>query len=270
MDRLDAEIDAARRRFPWLHMVLIGELAAFGADPARAQPLPGPAEERFRAAARRNGLWLIPGTLYEQRDGRIYNTAPVIDPRGEVVARYRKMFPFLPYEKGIAAGTEFVVFDVPEVGRFGVSVCYDMWIPETTRTLAWMGAEVILHPSMTNTIDRDAELAIGRASATINQCYFIDINVAGDLGFGRSAIYGPGGERIYEAGSGREVLAAELDLEAVRSARTRGWHALAQPLKSFRDGELAFPQYAAGQRRSPYLESLGALTMPASTRGNRT
>ena len=43
-------------------------------------------------------------------------------------------------------GAEFVVFDVPDVGRFGVSICYDMWFPETTRTLAWMGAEVICTP----------------------------------------------------------------------------------------------------------------------------
>ena len=72
-----------------------------------------------------------------------------------------------------------MVFDVPSVGRFGVSNCYDMWFPETTRTLAAMGAEVILHPSMTNTIDRDVELAIARTNAAINQCYFFDINVAG-------------------------------------------------------------------------------------------
>src|SRR3546814_4288082 len=96
------------------------------------------------------------------------------------------MFPFAPYERGVAPGSEFVVFDVPGAGRFGVSICYDMWFPETTRSLASLGAEVILHPTLTNTIDRDAELAIARASAATNQCYFVDINVAGALGVGRS------------------------------------------------------------------------------------
>ena len=71
--------------------------------------------------------------------------------------------------KMVREGTDFVVFDIPKCGRVGVSNCYDMWFPETTRTLAAMGAEVILHPSMTNTIDRDVELAIARASAAINQ-----------------------------------------------------------------------------------------------------
>ena len=263
-DRLEYEIDAACRRFPWLDMIVIGELAIYGSRMANAETLPGKAEERMCAAARRNHIWLLPGSLFEKNGGKIFNTAPVINPDGEVVARYRKMFPFLPYECEVSAGSEFVTFDVPDVGRFGVSICYDMWFPETTRTLAWMGAEVILHPSMTNTIDRDAELAIARANATINQCYFIDINVAGDLGLGRSAMYGPGGEIIHEAGSGREVIAAELDLEAVRSARQRGWLGLTQPLKSFRDSNIEFPQYPLTTRRSCYLDSLGSLSMPTS------
>ncbi len=270
LDQLDAEIDTLRRRFPWVSMAVIGELAAFGPNPANAQPLPGPAEERLCAAAKRNQLWLVPGSIFELRDGKVYNTAPVINPQGVVVARYRKMFPFLPYEKGVTAGSEFVTFEVPGVGRFGVSVCYDMWFPETTRTLAWMGAEVILHPSMTNTIDRDAELAIARANAMITQCYFLDINVAGDLGLGRSAIFGPGGETICVAGAGREFLAVELDLQAVRNARTRGWLGLVQPLKSFRDSEVVFPAHAPGAHHSAYLDSLGPLTMPTRHGGMPT
>jgi predicted amidohydrolase len=267
LERLDAEIDGVRRRFPWVDMVIIGELASFGPSTAHAQALPGPAEARLCAAAARNDLWLVPGSLFEKRDGRTYNTAPVIDPGGKVVARYRKMFPFLPYENGVTAGSEFVVFDVPQIGRFGISVCYDMWFPETTRSLAWMGAEVILHPSMTSTADRDAELAIGRANATVNQCYFVDVNVAGDLGVGRSAIFGPGGELVCQAGAGREILAVELDLQTVRNARTHGWLGLTQPLKSFRDSVVEFAPYALGARRSPYLESLGPLKMP--TRAGR-
>jgi predicted amidohydrolase len=261
--RIEAEIDAVHRRFPWVGLVVVGELAAFGSNPVHAQPMPGAAESRLCAAARRNGLWLVPGSLYERSGNLVYNTAPVIDPAGNVVARYRKMFPFLPYEKGVASGAEFVTFDIPGAGRFGLSICYDMWFPETTRALACMGAEVILHPSLTSTIDRDAELAIGRANATINQCYFLDINLAGDLGIGRSALFGPGGEAICIAGAGREVLAAQLDLQAVRNARTHGWLGLTQPLKAFRDSTVEFPALAAADRRTPYLESLGPLALPS-------
>src|SRR3546814_8843019 len=87
---------------------------------------------------------------------------------------------------------EVVVFEWSGAGRFGVSICYDMLFPETTRSLVSLGAEVILHPTLTNTIDRDVEIAIARASAATNQCYFVDINVAGELGVGRSVVCGPG------------------------------------------------------------------------------
>lgn len=256
------EIDSVLKRFPWVQMVLLGELAVPGPDPKRAEPMPGPAEQAFQAAARRHGIWLIPGSLYERDGDHVFNTAPVIDPNGSIVDRYRKMFPFLPYERDVEAGDRFVVFDVPGVGRFGVSTCYDGWFPETTRTLAWMGAEVILHPTMTNTIDRDVELAIARASAVCHQCYFLDVNVAGRLGNGRSIVAGPGGEVVHQAGAGRELFPLRLDLDAVRSARRNGWHGLGQPLKSFRDSRVDFPAYPLSDRPSSYLQSLGPLERP--------
>lgn len=254
-----SELERLRQRFPWVDMAVLGELALFGANTATAQPMPGRVEEALCHMARELRLWLVPGSIYERDGDRIYNTSPVINPQGEVVARYRKMFPFLPYERGVTAGSEFVVFDVPQVGRFGVSICYDMWFPETTRTLAWMGAEAIIHPTMTNTIDRDVELAIARASAAVNQCYFIDINCAGRLGFGRSIVVGPDGSVIHQAGSGHEIIPVELDLELVRRSRRRGLRGLGQLLKSFRDSEVQFPPYRDGQGNSAALRGLGAM-----------
>lgn len=260
--RIAAEIVMLKKRMPWVHMLVLGELATFGADPAKAQAMPGPVEKRYCEVARKNGVWLLPGSLYERDGDLVYNTTPVIDPSGTVVARHRKLFPFLPYEKGVTAGSEATVFDVPGVGRFGVSICYDMWFPETTRSMCCLGAEVILHPTMTYTLDRDAELAIARASAATNQCYFVDINVAGDLGLGRSVVCGPGGEVIHQAGSGREVIAFEVDLAYLRDVRERGWQCVTQPLKSFRDSKLVFPAYGAGVAPSDFLSGLGPLVVP--------
>jgi deaminated glutathione amidase len=260
IDLLCEEIRIVRKRFPWVDMVMLAELASFGTGLKHAQTLPGTAEQHFCALARETGLWILPGSLYEKKDGKIYNTAPVINPGGEVVARCRKMFPFLPYEIDVASGEDFTVFDIEGVGRFGVSICYDMWFPETTRTLVSMGAEVILHPSLTNTLDRDAELAIARASAVTNQCYFFDINSAGRLAFGRSIIVGPGGEIIHQAGSGREIMPIEIDLDYVRRVRMRGWNNLAQPLKSFRDHKTPFAIYQ-DTNNSPALAALGPLSV---------
>ena len=262
LQRIADEIATVAKRFPWVRMVMLGELCGFGASPDFAQCMPGNAEAFLCDVAHQHDLWLVPGSLYERRGDAIFNTTPVIDPRGEVIARYRKIFPFAPYERGIAPGGEFVVFDVPGAGRFGISICYDMWFPETTRSLVSMGAEVILHPTMTNTIDRDIEVAIARASAATNQCYFIDVNVAGDLGVGGSVICGPGGEVIHQAGNGREIIAVELDFAYLRRCRERGWQGLGQPLKSFRDNPVAYPAYNAARADSAALSKLGPLERP--------
>ena len=259
---LRSEIESVVARCPWVRMAVLGELSAYGSGTDRAEPLAGPTERDFCRIARMLGIWLVPGSFYVREGDAVYNLTPVINPAGDVVARHRKLFPFLPYETGVASGTEFTIFDVPKVGRFGVSICYDMWFPEITRTLAAMGAEVILHPSMTNTIDRDVELSIARANAAVNQCYFLDVNVAGRLGFGQSIICGPGGETIHLAGHGREVIPVEVNFEYLRQVRRRGWHGIGQVLKSFRDRAVDFPVCGDRHLRSDAFDALGPLRMP--------
>jgi predicted amidohydrolase len=95
--------------------------------------VPGPQTDRLCEVARKANRWLIPGSMWETEDGKMYNTSVVISPEGEIVAKYRKMFPWLPYEVGTEAGDEFCVFDIPDVGRFGLCICYDMWFPEVAR-----------------------------------------------------------------------------------------------------------------------------------------
>ncbi len=260
--RMAAYLRQIRMRFPWVRMVLFPELSALGPSRAKAEALPGPTERLLCGLARETSLWLIPGSLYERDGDDIYNTTPVIDPQGEVVARFRKLFPFRPYEHGVAAGSGFCVFDVPEVGRFGVSICYDMWFPETTRTLAAMGAEVILHPTMTDTIDREVELAIARASAVTNQVYFFDINGIGDGGVGRSIVCDPSGYVLHQSEVGAEIVPVEVDLVRLRRERERGLRSLGQPLKSFRDRSCEFDVYRRGSGVADYLDTLGPLNKP--------
>lgn len=262
---LQREILSVKSRFPWIDMVLIGELAAFGTATRHAEPMTGDTLDAFRKIAAKTGLWLIPGSFYEQDGERIYNTAPVIDPSGQLVARHRKLYPFLPYEQGVTAGDGVTIFDVPGIGRFGLSICYDMWFPETSRALVLKGAEVILHPGLTNTIDRDAELAIARAAAATNQCYFLDLNVAGNLGVGRSGFFGPGGEVLHLAGSGREIIPLTLDFDRLRRNREQGWNGLGQVLKSFRDGPVSISRLGGDRLDNEALTSLGPLAMATRT-----
>jgi predicted amidohydrolase len=255
IEKMTGYVRDIARDIPWAEMIIFHELAAPGvvqfSEPPRGgylsraqQRIPGPISDRLCDLARRYRRWLLPGSLYELDEGKLYNSAIVISPDGDIVAKYRKLFPWLPYETGFTPGDEFCVFEVPGVGSFGVSICYDMWFPETVRALTWLGAEVILHPTLTTSADRELELVLGQAHAITNQCYFIDINAVGAWGGGMSQIIDPDGRVAQRAGSGEAVMTELLDLERVTRAREIGTLGMTQSLKNLRDSSVHFPQYA--------------------------
>lgn len=262
VDAMLGRIDGVMRTYPWVQMMVFGELLPRGYELSAAQPLPGPGEDAFRDAARRHGIWLVPGSAFIRDGNQVFNTASAIDPRGEIVARYRKIFPFYPYEAGVSAGDEVCTFEVPGVARFGLGICYDKWFPETTRQMVWDGAEVILQPTMTTTIDREVELSMVRSLAAMNQCYYLDVNNAGELGVGRSIVCGPEGEIVHLCGTDDETAPVVIDLERVRRVRRIGMQGLGQVLKSARDSTARFAAFQRDRPASPSLDALGRLAMP--------
>ncbi len=264
VDGMLHRLDVLMARFPWTQMVMFSELSPFGPLDKYALPHENDVIDKFCEAARRYKVWLIPGSMFltSPVDGRIYNTALVINPDGEVIRRYAKMFPFLPYEAGIAAGTEFCVFDVPDVGRFGLSICYDMWFPETTRELTSQGVEVLLHPVLTGTTDRDAELAIARATAAQFQCYVFDVNGLGAGGVGKSLVVDPTSLVLHQSAGQEDMFPIEVDLSMVRRQRETGMKGLGQVLKSFRDRSVDFSVYDRTSTTNDYLKTLGPLEIP--------
>lgn len=239
------QVRAIRDTFPHVQLVLHPELhlSAPGGllDEARdyaakaAVELPGRLTEQLAELARETGLWLVPGSIYE-RDGDdagiVYNTAIVMSPDGELVARYRKCFPWQPYET-TTAGTELVTFDLPLRGggnaRVGLAICYDGAFPEVCRQLAWFGAEVVLQPTLTPTRDRSLELLFARTNAAVNQLYVVNVNGSNPHAAGESLIVDPEGTVRQQSGGGAEVLIAALDLDAVEHVRTYGTYGLNRP-----------------------------------------
>ena len=260
------------RSFPWVQMIMFHELVVPGLvqyvptespDTWRqnAQSIPGPLTDALCEVARKNRKWVIPGSMYESADGKIYNTSMAISPEGKIVAKYRKMFPWMPYESGTTAGDQFCVFDVPDVGRFGLCICYDMWFPEVVRNLVWLGADVILQPTMTATSDRPLELVLSQANAISNQCYFIGINGVGPFGGGRSVIVDPDGRVLQQAGDHETILTEILDLEHVTRTREFGTIGMAQTLKQLRDSGHTFPIYKQGIANGDGFKALGELVL---------
>ncbi|MFZ1751665.1 MAG: carbon-nitrogen hydrolase family protein [Saprospiraceae bacterium] len=263
VEMMKLKIDITMNLYPWIEMIMFSELCAYGPLTHTAQPIPNDFEAEMQAMAKKYGIWLLPGSIFEKSEGKIYNTATVINPKGEIVTRYRKMFPFYPYEVGVTPGNEYCTFDVPGVAKFGVSICYDMWFPETIRTLVAMGAEVIMHPTMSGTIDRDIELSIVRAMASINQCYFFDVNGLDTGGSGKSIVCGPDGRVLHQSEGTEEIIPLELNIERVKRSREMGILRLGQPLKSFRQ-HLKTDQFDIYQPNAStsYLDSLGPLIKP--------
>jgi deaminated glutathione amidase len=262
VEAMRARLDVLMHLYPWTQMVLFSELAPHGPAHASAQPSGGADEQAFQQMARKHEIWLVPGSLFEKRDGAIYNTTPVFDPEGEVVARYSKMFPFCPYEQGTTPGDAFCVFDVPGVGRFGIAICYDLWFPEVARTLTAMGAEVILNPVLAHFMDRYADLAIAQATGAMFQTYVFHINGLGVGGNGQSVIVDPAGRILHRAEAHEAFMPIEIDLDVVRRQRERGLLGLGQPLKSFRDCKVDFIVYDRERFDRSYLDGLGPLEKP--------
>lgn len=260
------------RGFPWTQLIVFHELAVPGLvqfvptekpDTWRkhAQSIPGPLTEQLCEIAKRSKRWLVPGSMYEVEEDKIYNTTMAISPEGNIVAKYRKVFPWYPYESGTAPGKDFCVFDIPGIGRFGLCICYDIWFPEVARSLAWLGAEVILQPTMTPTSDRPLELVISQSTSIFNQCYFVGVNGVGPWGGGKSTIVDPDG-RVLQVGTDREMILTEiLDLDHVTRTREFGTIGLGQTLKQLRDSEQHFPIYEQGVAQGEGFKRLGKLQL---------
>jgi formamidase len=232
LEQFERQVRALRSTFDGLQVVLTPELHLMAlasllnsdglpTEEELAVDIPGELTDRLGALARETELWLIPGSVYERVDGGVANTAVVLSPSGELVASYRKCFPWEPYEK-LVYGTQTVCFDIPDVGRFGLAICHDGAFPEVFRSLAWQGAEAIFQLTLTETSDREAETVIVRANAIVNQVAVFNVNAAAPVGNGRTLVVDPEGAVRYEAGVGEELVTAVLDLDQVERVRERG------------------------------------------------
>ncbi len=226
------------------------------ADTRSAAPIPSNLTARISQLARRLNVWLVPGSLLEEEDGHIYNTAIAVSPQGEIVARYRKMFPWRPFET-TTPGDAFVTFDIPGKGRVGLAICFDGSFPEVSRQLAWLGAEVIIQPTLTTTRDREMEVVMSRANAFVNQVFVVNVNAADPSGVGESVIVDPEGTIMQRARGGEEVLYGVLDLDRVMQVRRYGTFGINRQWSQLHDqrGLVSFPMFGGASFVAPEWSS---------------
>ena len=188
-----------------------------------------PVIHAFRDACRENKIYASPN-FYVEKDGKRFDMSFLIDDRGEILgtqemvhiaqaACFYEQDYYTPSEEG------FRVFDTP-IGKIGIVVCFDRHYPESIRTEALRGAELILIPTA-NTADEPSELFQWeiKIQACQNSVFAAMCNRVGRedgmLFSGESIVAGPGGETLALAGSGEELLFCETDLEQARMLREK-------------------------------------------------
>ena len=200
-----------------------------------AEPIPGPITERLAERARRLGIFIHGGSILEVESGDpgMYNTAFVIDPRGDIVARYRKIHMFDVDLDGVAQyresatvtpGDEIVIAEIDGL-PVGLATCYDLRFPELFRILALRGAKAIVLPAaFTLTTGKDHWETLIRARAIENQLYLVaaaqwGMHPPGNWSYGRSMIVDPWGTVLATAADGVGVANAVLQPSRVEAVR---------------------------------------------------
>jgi N-carbamoylputrescine amidase len=199
------------------------------------------AVRHFVSLARELGV-VLPISFYERQNQAHYNSVAVIDADGGVLGVYRKThIPDGPgYEEKYyfnPGDTGFRVWNT-RAGRIGVGICWDQWFPETARSLALMGAEILLFPTAIGSEPHDPDYDSrdhwqlcmrGHAAANMmpvmaaNRVGTERIDGARQTYYGSSFITDHTGRLLAEADHTDEgIILADLDLDAMRAAR-RSW-----------------------------------------------
>lgn len=110
-----------------------------------AEPIPGPTLERMGEMARKDNCYIV--ACYNERDGKaVYNTAILVDRKGRLVGKYRKLYiPRNEVTDGELPGQDAVVFHT-DFGTVGMMICWDVQYPEPAQLMALKGAEIIFLP----------------------------------------------------------------------------------------------------------------------------
>ena len=199
-----------------------------------------PTLSALRQEAARHGIWLLIGSLgvkTHDADGRFANRQFLIDPTGEIIARYDKIHMFdvevSPEETyresdGYRPGTQAVVVETP-FAKIGMTICYDVRFPKLHRALAHGGAQILTAPAAFSYVTGAAHWhALLRAIET--GCYVLAPAQTGKhkssrgqsrQTYGHSLVVAPWGDILLDAGDEPGVSFVDLDMGLVAQARRR-------------------------------------------------
>jgi len=202
-------------------MAVLSEAFADGLTDLKAEPIDGPAVAGCRELARRHSMNVIAPIVMLAEDGNTYNTAVVIDRKGEIVGNYCKNIPFWG-EVGTVPGNKICVFDM-DFGVIGVAICFESQWPDVWMELGAMGAEVVFWPSA---YSGGVKL---QAPAIYNNFYVVSCTTLPP----DTTVIDINGEQLYHARGPHQVVFHEIDLDRTMVHDNFNGAQLAQIRKDF-------------------------------------
>jgi len=191
---------------------------------------------RLRELSRRLGLWLHVGSLaVKASPDRAANRSFLIDPSGEIAARYDKIHMFdvdlaggesYRESRNFRPGESAIAADLPW-GRLGFTICYDLRFPALYRALAEAGSSFISVPAAFTKQTGEAHWhVLNRARAIENGCFVLaaaqgGMHENGRATFGHSLIVDPWGRIVAEGGTEPGIVIGKVDPAEVGAARAR-------------------------------------------------
>jgi predicted amidohydrolase len=189
-----------------------------------AEPADGRYAQEVAAIARANHIAVLFGYPERGSDGRIYNSACLVDAAGTIQAGYRKTHLYGDVDRSqFSAGA--ARSQVVDLGpwRVALAICYDVEFPELIRSYALDGADLVLVPTA-NMVPYDA-VATGLVPARAQEnalflAYCNYVGAEGDFTYcGLSCVCGPDGEDIARGDRGEALILADLDHDRVAATR---------------------------------------------------
>lgn len=199
---------------------------SFEAYPDLAQPLDGETVSAGREWAQELNCFLQLGSVLERSpDGRLHNTAVLIDPSGELVHTYRKIhvFGYKSREAELIAPGSGVSAVTTPFGSIGTTTCYDLRFPELWRLLVDAGSQIVVTPAAWPAARREHWQLFTSCRAVEEQVLLIACNAVGiqngvELA-GRSRVVDPWGHVLAEAGTDESVTLVDVDPGIVNEVR---------------------------------------------------
>lgn len=200
-----------------------------------SEVFPGKTSNRMMSLAKELGIYLLAGSIPENDNGDIYNTAYFYDRKGNMIARHRKMHLFDIDIKGgqyfkesdvLTPGDDFTVLDT-DLGRIGIGICYDVRFPEYFRALSTMGAEMVLLPAAFNMTTGPLHWEISlRVRALDNQIFMVGASSARNesgtyVSYANSRIIDPWGTILAGADEKETIIYADIEGTKVESVRNQ-------------------------------------------------